>query len=54
VEAHSPTEAVRLWRNDWDLTTDKKPAVVFETPDRAGRPAVHQWAALARGERSQW
>jgi len=54
VEAHSPIEAVRLWRSDWDLTSDKKPAVVFEMPDRAGRPAVHQWAALARGDRNQW
>jgi hypothetical protein len=54
VEAHSPADAVRLWRNDWDLTTDKKPAVVFEMPDRAGRPAVHQWPSLARGDRSQW
>jgi len=54
VEAHSPADAVRLWRNDWDLTTDKKPAAVFEMPDRIGRPAVHQWASLGRGDRNQW
>jgi len=54
VEAHNPIEAVRLWRNDWDLTTDKKPAAVFEMPALTGRPAVHQWASLDRGDRSQW
>jgi hypothetical protein len=54
VEAHSPADAVRLWRNDWDLTTDKKPAAVFEMPDRTGRPAVHQWPSLDRGKRSEW
>jgi len=54
VEAHNPIEAVRLWRNDWDLTTDKKPAAVFEMPDRTGHPAVHQWPSLSRGERGEW
>ncbi len=54
VEAHSPADAVRLWRNDWDLTTDVKPGAVFEMPDRTGHPAVHQWASLDRGKRSEW
>lgn len=54
VEAHNPIEAVRLWRNDWDLTTDKKPAAVFEMPALTGRPAVHQWPSLDRGDRNQW
>jgi len=54
LEAHNPFEAVRFWRSEWDLTTDKKPAAVFEMPDRTGRPTVHQWPSLSRGERSQW
>jgi hypothetical protein len=54
VEAHSPTEAVRLWRNDWDLTSDVKPGAVFEMPALTGRPAVHQWPSLDRGKRSEW
>jgi hypothetical protein len=54
VEAHSPADAVRLWRNDWDLTSDVKPGAVFEMPDRTGRPAVHQWASLDRSDRNQW
>jgi len=54
LEAHNPIEAVRFWRSEWDLTTDKKPAAVFEMPDRTGRPTVHQWPSLSRGERSQW
>lgn len=54
VEARDAAEAVRLWRNDWDLTSDVKPSAVFEMPDCTGRPAVHQWANLDRGDRNQW
>lgn len=54
VEAQSPADAVRLWRGEWDLTTDKAPAAVFEMPALTGRSAVRPWASLSRGDRSQW